>query len=246
MLVEVASEMAKAVLFDLDGTLLPMDFDDFMRSYIYRLSIYTSRQGLRSIRFLFGYRKAMYALMDYDGTRTIREVFWDAFFDAIPNAPRDIEESCMQFFRSDFRAIGRNIRSNIFADATLRTLARKGYRLVLATNPVFPRVATVERCRWARIDHTRFELISTYETFHHLKPDLDYYREVCDRRELDPGDCIMVGNNVAEDMCAEQLGMDTFLVTPYLLNPRHEDTSRFKQGTLAALYRFAQELPDPN
>lgn len=235
--------MTRAVLFDLDGTLLPMDFDDFMRAYVFSLTRFASRDGFRAIRFLLGYRTAMRSLENLDGTKTVREAFWDAYYRAVPDGRRDAERECMDFYCTQFRTIGRNVKSNLFADATIRALARKGYRLVLATNPVFPRVATLERCRWARIDHTLFELITTYETFHHLKPDLAYYREVLDRCELDARECIMVGNNVAEDMVAERLGMDTFLVTPYLLNPHHVDTNRYRKGTLADLYRFMQALP---
>lgn len=236
--------MAKAVLFDLDGTLLPMDFDAFMRSYFLRLSTFASRQGFNPIKFMNAIKGGVEALYrDCDGVRNNRQVFWDAFYKTLGNTKRDYEPICLKFYETSFCEIGKAIRSNPFADASLRELQEKGYRLILATNPVFPRVATLERCRWAQIDPERFEIITTYEDYHHVKPDLDYYREILDAAGLDGTDCIMVGNNIDEDMIASELGMGTFLVTPYLLNPSNKDVALYRRGTLSDLSMYARKCP---
>lgn len=236
--------MTKAVFFDLDGTLLPMDFDVFMRAYLLRLSTFASRRAPNPLRFMNSVREGMVALSeDVDGIRSNKQVFWDAFYRAFGEARHDYESICMEFYETAFPAIGNPVKPNALADAALSVFARKGYRLVLATNPVFPRVATLERCRWAQLDPQRFELITTYEDFHHIKPDLDYYREVLERTGLEACDCTMVGNNVDEDMIAADLGMGTFLVTPYLLNPGKKDLASYRSGTLADLFHFAQQCP---
>ena len=109
-------------------------------------------------------------------------------------------------------------------------LARKGRRVVLATNPIFPTAATESRIRWAGLRPEDFELYTTYESIGFCKPNLDYYRELLRRLDLQAGDCLMVGNDVEEDMVASQLGMSVFLLTDCMINRRAQDISAFPHG----------------
>ena len=86
------------------------------------------------------------------------------------------------------------------ARETVDTLKGAGYRLALATNPLFPAVATESRIRWAGLEPGDFELYTTYENTGYCKPNPAYYRDLLERLDCDAEDCLMVGNDVEEDM----------------------------------------------
>ena len=111
-----------------------------------------------------------------------------------------------------------------------------GYRLILATNPVFPKVATLKRMEWAGLSACDFELITTYESSHFSKPALGYFKEILDRSGLRADECLMVGNDTSDDISCADLGMDVFLVTDDLINEKGIDISKYANGKLTDIY----------
>ena len=117
-----------------------------------------------------------------------------------------------------------------------------GYRTILATNPLFPPIATQSRIRWAGLEPEDFEWVTTYDNSGFCKPNPDYYREILSKRGLKPEECAMVGNDVGEDMIAETLGMRVFLLTPCLINKVGTDISRYPNGGFPELLEFVRSL----
>ena len=117
-------------------------------------------------------------------------------------------------------------------------LKAAGYRVLLATNPIFPAIATENRIRWAGLEPEDFELYTTYENSCHCKPNPDYYRDILDRLALDPAECLMVGNDATEDTAAELTGMQVFLLTDCLINKENKDLSRWPHGGFDELEKF--------
>ena len=124
------------------------------------------------------------------------------------------------------------------AAETVRALKEKGYRVILATNPIFPAIATQKRIRWAGMEPEDFELITTYNNIGYCKPNLDYYRAVIGKLGVKAEECLMVGNDVQEDMITEQLGMKVFLLTRDLINRGDEDISSYPQGGFDELLEY--------
>ena len=124
------------------------------------------------------------------------------------------------------------------AALTVRKLKEKGFSLVLATNPLFPAVATESRVKWAGLSVDDFLLYTTYENCHYCKPNPKYYEELTKRLSLDPKECLMVGNDVEEDMIAETLGMRVFLLTDCLINKRNVPIDRYPHGGFDELLAF--------
>ena len=122
----------------------------------------------------------------------------------------------------------------------VRTLKEKGYRVVLATNPIFPAIATENRTRWAGLAPEDFEYCTTYENSCYSKPNPDYYRELLGKLSLRPEEVLMVGNDVAEDMVAATLGMRVFLLTPCLINKDGCDISVYPHGDFSDLMDYVQ------
>ena len=46
----------------------------------------------------------------------------------------------------------------------------------------------------------------------------------------------MIGNDIDEDMCSENLGFDTYLITDTIINRNNKDYSVYKHGTFEEFY----------
>ena len=113
--------------------------------------------------------------------------------------------------------------------------------MALATNPIFPAIATQKRIRWAGLKPEDFEIYTTYENSRHCKPNPEYYREILKTLNVKPEECLMVGNDVAEDMVAETVGMKVFLLSHCLINKEHKDISKYPRGDFYKLMEFIEK-----
>ena len=144
------------------------------------------------------------------------------------------------FYRKEFQLVKETCGYQEEAAKLIQVLKEKGYRLVLATNPLFPAIATESRIGWAGLKREDFEWVTTYENSRFCKPNPDYYREILERMGMKPEETLMVGNDVGEDMVARKLGIQVFLLTDCLINKKQEDISCYPSGSYEELYRFLQ------
>jgi FMN phosphatase YigB (HAD superfamily) len=128
------------------------------------------------------------------------------------------------------------------AAPTVRKIREMGLLTVLATNPQFPSVATEKRMAWAGLSPTDFELFTTYENSTRCKPNPEYYTEILGKIGARADECLMVGNDVDEDMIAESLGMKVFLMPRDLISRTGGDLSRYRQGDFSDLLEYISEL----
>ena len=223
--------MVKAVLFDLDGTLLPMDQDEFVKAYFRLLAKKLAPYGYEPDKLVKAIWHGTGAMVKNDGSCTNEEVFWKDFTNICGEQARSHEPVFAEYYEKDFQQVKNSCGYTPKAAEIVRSLKAAGVRVALATNPVFPAIATESRIRWAGLEPEEFELYTTYENIGFCKPNLDYYREILRRMELDAADCLMVGNDVDEDMAAGQLGMEVFLLTDHLINKSGTDINAFPHGS---------------
>lgn len=232
-------------IFDLDGTLLPMPSQElFLEAYFKALYKKLLPYNIDAKKLYKAVWAGLAAMVENDGSVTNEQRFWDIFCGVFGEEVRKLEPVLMDFYQNEFDEARCETSTNPLADKCIKRLKEKGYCAVLATNPVFPKVATLTRIRWAGLDPQDFELITTYENSSYCKPNLDYYREVLHIIEKQPKECIMVGNDIKEDMCTESLGMDTFLMKDCLINTEKADISRYHQGGFVELMDMIEKLPD--
>jgi FMN phosphatase YigB (HAD superfamily) len=232
----------KAVLFDLDGTLLPMDQDTFIKAYLGGLAKKMAPHGYNPDEMVKGVYMGMKAMTGNDGSRTNEEAFWDAFTGVLGEEVRKDIPIFDDFYRNEFQDV-KNICGFLpEAAQTVYKLKEMGYRVVLATTPMFPSVATESRIRWAGMEPEDFEIFTTYENYHYCKPNLNYYKEILEQLDVQPEECLMVGNDVGEDMVTEELGMKVFLMPADLINKVGKDISKYPQGGFAELMAYIETL----
>lgn len=230
------------VLFDLDSTLLPMDQEVFIKDYFGRLAKKLVPHGYEPKKLIEAVWAGTKAMVKNTGKKTNEAAFWEAF-DKYFGYPASKDASVHQdFYHNEFNAVKNVCGFDPMATRIVGWLKQTNIRLVLATNPLFPSIATENRIRWAGLDPQDFEYFTTFENSHYCKPNLDYYREIMDKLHLKPEECLMVGNDVQEDMVAEQLGMKVFLLTDCLINKAGEDISRYPHGGFLHLDTYLQSI----
>ncbi len=226
------------ILFDLDGTLLPMDQDTFVKAYFGRLAAWLAPHGYEPQRLIDGIWAGTAAMIQNDGTVTNEEMFWRTFSAVYGADVRRDEPLFEVFYREDFPKVAAVCGHNPEAARLIARVKAAGYTAVLATNPLFPAIATENRMAWAGLSPDDFALYTTYENTGFCKPNLDYYRDILDRIGAKPEECLMVGNDVADDMVTEKLGMQVFLLTDCLINKEGRDVSRYPHGGFSELNAF--------
>ena len=233
----------KVVLFDLDGTLLPMDQDHFIKTYLGMLSRRIAPYGYEPQAFLAAMWKATGAMIKNDGAKTNEEAFWTAFRAVVGDGITEHLGVFDTFYDEEFDLVAPIVaRPTQAARELVLSLKARGFRVALATNPLFPSIATQKRMAWAGFSPEDFELYTTYENSTYSKPNLNYYADVAARLGVSPEECLMVGNDVSDDMVARELGMQVFLLTDCLINPKNADIEQFPHGDFSALTEFTLRL----
>lgn len=232
----------KTVLFDLDGTLLPMNMDEFIKAYFGNLAKKLAPLGYEPEKLIKAIWSGTGAMVKNNGTCTNEEAFWQDFCGIFGEQARNDIPHFDAFYRTDFQKVKDVCGFAPEAEQIVSLLKKKGINPVLATNPIFPAVATESRIRWAGLNPEDFLLYTTYENSNYCKPNLKYYEHILTRLNLRAEECIMVGNDVDEDMVAQELGMQVFLLTPCILNRHNRDISSYPQGDFSDLIRYLNQI----
>lgn len=226
------------VLFDLDGTLLPMDQEEFTKAYFKLLAGRIAPLGYEPKQLIDSIWQGTAAMVKNNGKCLNEEAFWKKFTEIHGEKSREHEPNFAEFYRTDFQLIKQVCGFAPEAAEIVGSLKAMGKRVVLATNPIFPAIATESRMKWAGLEPSDFELYTTYENTGFCKPNLDYYRDILRRIGCKAEECLMVGNDVGEDMIAAELGMKVFLLTDCIINKQNSDVSGIPQGSFAQLKEF--------
>lgn len=233
----------KVVLFDLDGTLLPMNQDKFIEVYFENLTAYMCRGGEHEPS---EYYKAIWQGVKAMLTNNNLVNNEEAYFDAIGKiygcecAQRE-RGKYTEFYLCEYVKGKSECWHTTRSRKVVDLLKEKGLRLALATNPVFPTVATDMRMGWVDLAMADFELVTTCDNTGYSKPNPRYYLDIASRLGVDPHDCIMVGNDVDDDMVARDVGMDVFLLTDCLINKKSQDISAYPNGSFDDLLNYIEK-----
>ena len=233
--------MITTILFDLDGTLLPMDQDIFIKAYMGGFAKKMVPHGYDPDLLVKSIWAGTGAMVQNDGSISNEDLFWNIFSKVYGKDVRKDESIFYSFYENEFQKVQDVCGFDSRAAQVISELKSRGYRLVLATNPLFPSIATYSRARWAGLDPSDFELITTYENSRHCKPNPEYYRDILETLNLTPDTCIMVGNDATEDLAAEKLGIKVFLLTNCLINKENKDITCYPHGSFPELMNYILE-----
>lgn len=210
--------MIKHLLFDLDGTLLPIDLTFFFENYLATLSAkFTGVIAEEEFKAKL-LASTMAMVKNEDPALTNEEVFWQDFPARIGFPRSFLEPVFLDFYHHEYRLLRKNLPPSGPVRALLTSAFGQGYSVTIATNPIFPRYALEERLAWINCHDFPYRLITSMERMHFCKPNPGYYREILDLLGAKAEECLMIGNDMEEDMVAGLLGLKTCLVTDRLIN----------------------------
>lgn len=229
----------KAVLFDLDGTLLGNNKDKFGQTYFKLLGKHFAYL-IPPEKLIDAVYKVFEAMTLNVGPYTNQEVFEKTFY-SIMNYPKDeIQKNIDEFHKKDFALMKNDAEVKPEARELIKTAFDLGFDVVIATNPIFPSEAIWQRLSWANVADFPYKLVTTYENSHASKPQLAYYREVLSKINHMPEECLMVGDEDM-DMVAAKIGIKTFLVPSATTNISIETPKPDYTGSLYDVMRLLEE-----
>jgi len=232
----------KAILFDLDGTLLPMDMDVFTKAYFKELCISLAKYGFSPEKIIESVWAGTKAMVKNDGSCKNEKRFWDCFLERTGIVSATIYDETNYFYSHEFNKARIVCGDNPLASEAVKAAGEGGRTVVLATNPLFPYAAQLSRISWIGLSERDFAMITSYESDCFCKPNPDYYLDICRRMNLSPGDCLMIGNDVREDMFASRaVGMDGYLVTDCII-PADKEWDGPK-GSFTEMLDMLKKLP---
>ncbi len=213
----------KAVLFDLDDTLLYSNVGSpeagFLRHYFALLTDF-ARPLADPKTFMTALLTATESMQrDLDPETTNEQAFAPVFAALLGKPWAELQPVFGRFYEEQFPQLRVHTRPHPDARPVVQTCIDAGYRVAIATNPLFPLRAIEHRLAWAGIDDLPFDLVTSYENMHACKPSPAYYREIAGLLGAAPDECVMVGNDVVRDIePAQAIGMHTFLADEWLLD----------------------------
>jgi FMN phosphatase YigB (HAD superfamily) len=232
--------MIKALLLDLDDTLLGNNTSAFMEHYFALLDEYT-RPVFDQADFLPALLRSTQAtIVNTDPALTNAEVFW-ANFEALMGGRRnDLEPFFRRFYETEFPRLRSSIEIRPAAAELIQAAHQQNLAIVIATNPLFPLTAIEQRLEWAGIPITRYPyaLVTAYENMHATKPQPAYYCEILDLIGRSPEEALMAGDDWKNDIApAAAAGLHAYWITDGQTQPP-DPALICGQGTLDELTRI--------
>ena len=205
--------MLKAVLFDLDGTLLPLDTESFIQAYLREVGQFVQKKfnSWSFIQNLLASTKAMLESRNPDYTN--EQVFWQDFGKRLGKDLDEIFPLMEDFYSNQFNDLKKMSNpAPAIAQKAVQAALDRGLKIAVATQPLFPLLAVKHRIRWAGVEDFPWDLITCYEKLHFCKPTAAFYQEVAYLLGLEPEECLMVGNDPKDDLSSAKTGMQTYWV----------------------------------
>ncbi len=233
--------MIRAILLDLDNTLLGNDMETFLPAYFALLSQYVAPrlEPNQFIRHLLQATEKMTA--NADPARTNREVFEARFFPIQGYGREEMEPFLADFYAHQFPQLRSITRPDPAARPLVEWVFERGFQVAIATNPLFPRVAVEQRLEWAGVPAAEFpyHLITSYENMHASKPHPLYFAEIAAHLDLPPEACLMVGDDWRMDIApALSVGMAAYWIAGPDAAVPDEEALLAGRGSLADFHRW--------
>jgi len=232
----------KGVLFDLDGTLLQVEMREFVQAYIDGLAKHFPEVP-DPAAFGRAIKASIRALLASDeGAASNEEFFLTVLGRHLGIEAALCGERLARYCANGMAGLEPLVRPLALARDILTRCFERGLKVVVATNPVFPRPMVEARLRWAGIADFPFDHVTTFDNSRYCKPHPGYFRDVLGRLGLAPQECVMVGNDTEHDLGARAAGIPTFLVDTWLLDRARGDYVTDYRGGHLDLFRFLGQL----
>jgi FMN phosphatase YigB (HAD superfamily) len=203
------------ILFDLDDTLLENPMESFLPAYLHRLGQYLSSYFPPEELPTAVLTGTEHMVNNIDPSKTLEECFDEYFYPLIKIDRQTLDQKINEFYQKEYPKLAPITTEVLHAATTIKNLTNKNYKIVIATNPLFPKIAIDHRVNWANlgVDLNRFAYITNYEEFHFTKPRPEFIAEILGKLGWQDEPVVMVGNDWEMDIVpAEILGIPTYFI----------------------------------
>ena len=231
----------RAVLFDLDGTLVQVEMTRFIPAYVTGVG----RHFLDRVplpKFAQVALQAVYSLVHFeDGSRSNEERFLGALERNLDIPPDLYRERLADFCKDGLGELAPLVGTVPEARSLVDICLERDLPVVIATNPVFSRSVINARLGWGGLNDYEFAGVTTLENSRFCKPSPRYFLDLADSLGVAPSQCLMVGNDTGHDLAASRVGMPTFLVETWTVD-REESFIPDYRGSHEELLQFLQQV----
>lgn len=203
------------ILFDLDDTLLGNPMETFLPAYLQKLGQYLSEYYSPKelpVAILNGTEQM---INNVDPSRTLEECFDDYFYPLLGTEKVILEPKIRNFYESEFPKLAPLSNEIPHAASIVKKISKQNHKIVIATNPLFPKIAIDHRIAWANlgIELNDFEYITNFEELHFTKPRPEFVAEILGKIGWPDEPVVMIGNEWDMDILpAEILGIPTYFI----------------------------------
>ena len=156
-------EKITTVLFDLDGTLIPFDQKEFIESYLYLIAKKFVPRGYDKDILIKALWDGTGNMIKNDGKVMNRDIFKSTFTELMEKEYDEMEGDFMEFYEKEFDDVKETLQEEVDRAEFIKTIKDKGLKVVLATNPIFPKAAIKTRLNWIGLSVDDFDYITTFE-----------------------------------------------------------------------------------
>lgn len=235
--------MIKNIIFDLDGTLIKTNQEEFNKKFFESIKDMFQKAGYNGEKLAKASLEAVGAMVLNDGSFTNEKLFWNYFEKKTSIKKETIYELFDDFYNNTYNDLFECVKPISQMNKAIEILNNKGYNLILATNPLFPLVAIKKRASWGNIDCNMFSYITSYENSNYSKPNINYYKELIKNNNLNKDETIMFGNDLIEDLAIEQIGISCFIVKDNMVNLDNIDSCS-KKGSYKEMLEYINSLEE--
>jgi FMN phosphatase YigB (HAD superfamily) len=203
-------QKCKAILFDLDGTLI--DMHKFVLPLILVPLIWRFRKYSSPKNTLIVLRGSIRKVKNNSSKTINYELLLDHFQSSMKTSRNETSEIFKNLLYKDFPKLRFFFKSVSNANKVIELAKEKGLRVILATNPLFEEEAVKMRMDWGKLNQSPFEYITHNQNSTRCKPNLEYYSFLLKELNLCPDECIMVGNDFTKDLPACDIGLRVLMV----------------------------------
>ncbi|MBY8979780.1 MAG: HAD-IA family hydrolase [Candidatus Lokiarchaeota archaeon] len=230
---QLREDKIRTILFDLDGTLIDVDLNQFIPSYL-KLLANSVAHLIPPKKFVSALLKASESVNANDGLISNEDAFAKAFFPIEGYSKEDIDPYFTKFYENKFKELQKYTTRKFVAREVVQKAFDNDFKVIIATTPVLPMTAIMQRLEWGGIGDFSYSLVTSIENSYATKPNLLYYQLIFKYLKLSPNECLMVGDEDKDMVCAK-LGSQTFLVPSSNTNTNAETPKPTYSGALKDL-----------
>ncbi|SHH40033.1 HAD family hydrolase [Thermosipho atlanticus] len=195
------------IFLDYDGTIVETPEQDFMKLYFLELS----KKSQLPIEYI--YKMVMSSIEEILKNQNPEKFLFDSFLEVIVSKDKYDREFWynlfFDFYENEFDKVGKVMKPNKKLVEKIKTTNKK---LIFASNPLFPEIATLKRIRFVGLKPENFTYIAHMENSHFAKPNPLFFKEIMEELNISPNECVMIGDTEYDKSC-EKVGIKFFHIS---------------------------------